>query len=417
MNNPSIFDHNEKLALLIQKFDEGSITNIELDELADMVNLDNAESLTNFGNSDAISPIDNELNALKPELTESQLSHLDNVIVNINSKYFPEVANGIANSAAQTGTAANTVTNTLTSTLTTSSSFLGLGSLSLNAILISLSSLGILAVLMFTDVINLNFGNNKENNSNKISNNSTAITSNQQVISSEANASQTDNLTEKNDFNRSDVNLKDAISNEVNSNVVSSNDAISDEQSQSASESAAQNNKLIEEVRFVYSEELIGMIKQNNKDLNETIINLKQNLKIAGSQNNKFDYINNLYKLAVIYRIKNINIDKSREMIETAKLNVLNLEKEFANKINNNLNNNSLNANNLSADKAENEKITKQNEAIKLLKVDILGESYLIHKTIGNQDMAKIEKDNLILSINETNSKSSKRKLNYWLSK
>lgn len=282
MNN-----HSEKMALLLGKFDEGQISDSEISELSNLID-NSGDTFTNG--------IDSFLNNITPEINESHLDFMDNYLDTINSN-FASVNNNLNGNSGNLGNVSNGINNLPTFSL--NSSIVGI---KLSTILSTLGILSIAGIAYF--VINWNGNENQQNISLDSKSNIENTKTNNSITSNNNSSINTIEVSENN-TNSIDINNNE---NKANSNVVLSNN-----------ENIAKNEVFTKEDKIIYSEEFVSLVNQNSSNINELIIKLKNDLTTATENDNKTLQSQILYKLGVIYRVKNISVAKSIELLDKAK--------------------------------------------------------------------------------------------------
>ena len=348
MNN-----HTEKLALLIGKFDDGSISDFEITELSDLIDI----------NGDAItSNIDGLLNNITPEVSQSQIEFLDNYLDKLNQNF--------ATSNTNSNNLNSNPSNNFSTPSNTFNVLPGVNGFSLNSTIIGLKVSSILTTLGILSIasvayFSLNWNTQSMGEYDNDKNNKETVVSNS---SDEKSSELTNELKNLNQSNSNNI--------EVANNVVTNNESQSNEIQNKELQKIEIFNK---SERLIYSEELISMINANNSKINELVVKLKTDLKVATDSDNTTQQVNILYQLGVIYRIKNISAVKSVELLDKAK------EIALTSRVN-------LNFVQLS---------------------DIYGELYKSNKLLNNNTIAEENLKNCINFLNQAKSVNNNKNNNY----
>lgn len=372
-------DNYNKILLLFQKLDDGSISDFEISELNNIID-------SNSFDSSLINPnLDNQLTNINTDITGFNDLNTNEYLDNYLDKFYNNINDNLANvdSNLLNNTINNPVTNSVTNVV---SNTVLLGS-KFTPIIASISFMSIIAISYFT----YNF----INNTNKID------VKNEYVVE---NASNTNNIPEDissnlvND-NINENNSKEEKSKEENKTNIENNLSISNEQNTTNIESINNESIKSESIKSkiiqlrkdkdlaVYNDEILSIFVQNNEEFNKILQNYTNKLKIAQKNNDYSNQIDILYKLAIIYRVKNISADKSIEILNKA-ISIIDNSK---------LNENEFN----------------------IIKSDLYGELSKSYKTIGNLAESNSALKKCLNSLNNqmTNSENKivvNKKMKYW---
>jgi|GEM_PF-6315985 len=364
-------DNYNKILLLFQKLDDGSISDLEINELNNIIDTSNFDSSVINPNLDSqLNNINTDISGLNDVNTNEYLDDYLNKFNDNISNIKPSIVNNPGNI---TNNLTNTVANTVTNGIIASSKF--------TSIIASISFMSIIGISYFTYNYFTNQDKTDVKNEYVINKSTEAIKDNSnEILDNQAS----------NSINSQELNS--SVTDFINSNINSNNK--SDKSNKSISESIESENikSKIKQLRTdkdmaVYNDEILSVFVQNNDELNKILQNYTNKLKIAQKNDDVNNQVEILYKLAVIYRVKNISNEKSIEILNRA-ISVI-----------------------------ENSKVN-ENE-FNLIKSDLYGELYKSYKSIGNFAESNSALKKCVNYLNNQTSNSENKmivikKVKYW---